>query len=58
MILYFFQQKYIECKQDLGFCIPGFQVYRITTGNVMKLGKDYGKKLNKTTVRDGKLYQE
>jgi hypothetical protein len=24
----------------------------------MKLGKDYGKKLNKMTVRDGKLCQE
>ncbi|XP_069682869.1 inositol polyphosphate multikinase isoform X1 [Periplaneta americana] len=50
-------QKYSECKQDLGFCIPGFQVHRITTGKVLKLGKDYGKKLNKTTVRDAlKLY--
>ncbi|XP_021922265.1 inositol polyphosphate multikinase isoform X2 [Zootermopsis nevadensis] len=50
-------QKYSECKQDLGFCIPGFQVHRISTGNVMKLGKDYGKNLNKTTVRDAlKLY--
>lgn len=21
------QSKYYECKQGLGFCIPGFQVY-------------------------------
>lgn len=50
-------QKYFECKQDLGCCIPGFQVYRISTGNVIKMGKDYGKKLNKTTIRDAlKLY--
>lgn len=55
---YTFQQKYAECKQDLGFCIPGFQVHSISTGNVIKFGKEHGKKLNKTTIKDGKLYQE
>ncbi|GLH12419.1 Kinase [Gryllus bimaculatus] len=46
------RKKYAECKRDLGFCIPGFQVYRIATGKVLKLGKDYGKRLNKNTVKD------
>jgi hypothetical protein len=55
---YTFQRKYAECKQDLGFCIPGFQVHSISTGNVIKFGKEHGKKLNKTTIKDGKLYQE
>jgi hypothetical protein len=54
---YTFQQKYAECKQDLGFCIPGFQVHSISTGSVIKFGKEHGKKLNKTTIKDGKLYR-
>ncbi|PNF25111.1 hypothetical protein B7P43_G02042 [Cryptotermes secundus] len=50
-------QKYAECKQDLGFCIPGFQVHSISTGNVIKFGKEHGKNLNKTTIKDVmKLY--
>ncbi|XP_049774458.1 inositol polyphosphate multikinase isoform X1 [Schistocerca cancellata] len=46
------QKKYMECKRDLGFCIPGFQVYKISNGKLMKYGKDYGKRLNKSSVID------
>ncbi|KAI4457010.1 inositol polyphosphate kinase [Holotrichia oblita] len=45
-------QKYHETKRDLGFCIPGFQVFRIANGRISKYGKDYGKNLNKETVID------
>lgn len=38
----------------MGFCVPGFQVYNILTGKLKKLGKDYGKKLNENTLKDGK----
>lgn len=48
------EQKYAACKQKLGFCIPGFQVYDIKTGRMRKFGKDYGKKLDQDTVKDGK----
>lgn len=33
--------------------IPGFQVFDISTGRIKRYGKEYGKKLNDTTVRDG-----
>ncbi len=33
--------------------IPGFQVYDVTTGRVKRYGKDYGKKLTESTVKDG-----
>ncbi|XP_034948306.1 inositol polyphosphate multikinase [Chelonus insularis] len=45
-------QKYSELKQTYSFCIPGFQVYDITTGNLKKFSKEYGKNLNATTVID------
>ncbi|KAK0179748.1 hypothetical protein PV327_005470 [Microctonus hyperodae] len=43
-------KKYAESKEAFGFCIPGFQVYNLTTGNLTKYNKDYGKKLNAKTV--------
>lgn len=49
-----FQKKYVDCKRDLGFCIPGFQVYKVSSRKLLKYGKDYGKRLNKTSVEDGK----
>lgn len=49
------EQKYQACKQNLGFCIPGFQVYDIKTGRVKRFGKEYGKKLNQDTVKDGEI---
>lgn len=45
--------KYAESKEAFGFCIPGFQVYNLTTGNLTKYNKDYGKKLNAKTVIEG-----
>ncbi|XP_060804808.1 inositol polyphosphate multikinase isoform X2 [Amyelois transitella] len=46
------QTKYALCKQEYAFCIPGFQVYRLATGQLHKYGKDYGKKLHGEMVRD------
>lgn len=48
------EKKYAECKNNLGFCIPGFQVYNLSTGRIRRYGKDYGKKLNETTIQEGK----
>lgn len=47
------EQKYQSCKQNLGFCIPGFQVYDIKSGRIKRYGKEYGKKLTHETVKDG-----
>lgn len=47
------EQKYQACKENLGICIPGFQVYDIKSGRIKRYGKDYGKKLNQETVKDG-----
>ncbi|CAD0202817.1 unnamed protein product [Chrysodeixis includens] len=46
------QTKYAACKQQYGFCIPGFQVYRVTGGKLCKYNKDYGKKLQGQAVKD------
>lgn len=46
------QEKYKECKRDLGFCIPGFQVFKISDNNLIKFDKCYGKSLNKDTVSE------
>lgn len=46
------EKKYHECKRDLGFCIPGFQVYQLPNNRLVKYDKEYGKKLNKDTVKD------
>lgn len=46
------REKYAACKNLLGFCIPGFQVYAAGTavgdadgGDVQRFGKDFGKSL-------------
>lgn len=46
--------KYQMCKNTVNFCIPGFQTFHIASGNYKKFGKEYGKKLNENTVKDGK----
>lgn len=46
--------KYKQCKETVGFCIPGFQVYQLSSGTYKKYGREYGKKLNQNTVKDGK----
>lgn len=48
------ENKYQSCKNTVGFCIPGFQTYHIASGSYKKFGKEYGKKLNENTVKDGK----
>ncbi|XP_052751192.1 inositol polyphosphate multikinase [Galleria mellonella] len=40
------KKKYARCKEQFAFCIPGFQVYRLSTGQLHKYDKDYGKKLH------------
>ncbi|XP_017842409.2 inositol polyphosphate multikinase [Drosophila busckii] len=37
------EQKYVICKQQLGLCLPGFQVY---TPQLVRQGRDYGKALD------------
>ncbi|KAM3957525.1 inositol phosphate kinase 2 [Aphomia sociella] len=49
------QMKYARCKQEFGFCIPGFQVYRVSTGRLHKYDKEYGKKLHGDMVREAIL---
>ncbi|XP_050664786.1 inositol polyphosphate multikinase [Leptidea sinapis] len=40
------KSKYTQCRQEWGFCIPGYQVYKVDSGRLLKYGKDYGKKLH------------
>ncbi|XP_063625724.1 inositol polyphosphate multikinase isoform X1 [Cydia splendana] len=46
------QTKYKLCKEAYGFCIPGFQVYRLSTGKLLKYNKDYGKRLHGQAVKE------
>ncbi|XP_014237962.1 uncharacterized protein LOC106659782 isoform X1 [Trichogramma pretiosum] len=43
-------RKYAATKEAYGFCIPGFQVYKLPTGELQKYDKDYGKKLNEDSL--------
>ncbi|XP_050347566.1 inositol polyphosphate multikinase [Nymphalis io] len=45
------QSKYKQCKEEYGFCIPGYQVYKLATGKLQKYNKEYGKKLHGPMVR-------
>lgn len=48
------ETDFSNCHFLLACCsIPGFQVYDITTGRIKRYGKEYGKKLNESTVKDG-----
>ncbi|CAH2043066.1 unnamed protein product, partial [Iphiclides podalirius] len=40
------ESKYRACKQEFGFCIPGYQVFKLSTGKLQKFNKDHGKKLH------------
>ncbi|KAM8718129.1 hypothetical protein ACLKA7_004780 [Drosophila subpalustris] len=42
------EQKYKMCKQELGLCLPGFQVYQTVeeATRLIRQGRDYGKSLN------------
>ncbi|XP_045478524.1 inositol polyphosphate multikinase [Harmonia axyridis] len=46
------ESKFTECKRELGFCIPGFQVHKISNNELVKFNKDYGKNLNKETISE------
>lgn len=46
------ESKYVACKQNLGFCVPGFQVHSVKTGRVKRYGKEYGKKLTEQTIKE------
>lgn len=48
-------RKYAASKKAYGFCIPGFQVYSLETGQLERFNKDYGKKLDAEGVVDGAL---
>ncbi|XP_058803580.1 uncharacterized protein LOC131671290 isoform X2 [Phymastichus coffea] len=44
------EDKYAVVKNNYGFCIPGFQVYRLPSGELHKFDKNYGKQLNSQTL--------
>ncbi|KAL7052624.1 hypothetical protein ACKWTF_004943 [Chironomus riparius] len=46
------ENKYVGCKNTVGFCIPGLQTHHIASGTYKKFGKEYGKKLNQNTVKE------
>ncbi|XP_076645636.1 inositol phosphate kinase 2 isoform X1 [Halictus rubicundus] len=49
--------KYAESKRTYGFCITGFQVYCLPSGQLKKFGKHYGKTLDaKGVVEALKLF--
>lgn len=47
--------KYVRTKENVGFCIPGFQVTSISAGKLKRYGKEYGKALDEKSVYQGKL---
>lgn len=49
--------KYPESKRAYGFCIPGFQVYRVPSGNIKRFDKSYGKKLDSKTIVEGNILE-
>ncbi|XP_067641772.1 LOW QUALITY PROTEIN: inositol polyphosphate multikinase-like [Eurosta solidaginis] len=62
------EQKYVKCKQLLGLCVPGFQVYTPTEpSKALRYSKEYGKNLDangfRTTIalfvnaQNGKVYK-
>ncbi|XP_056634145.1 inositol polyphosphate multikinase [Diorhabda carinulata] len=46
------ERKYEDCKRQLGFCIPGFQVYQLSNNQLIKFDKEFGKSLNKERAED------
>lgn len=47
--------KYAESKRTYGFCITGFQVYCVSSGQLKQFGKHYGKTLDAKGVVEGIL---
>lgn len=48
------EAKYSEVKANYGFCLPGYQVYRLPSGELKKFDKNHGKQLNSKTLVEGK----
>ena len=46
--------KYAKSKQEFGFCIPGYRVHEISSGELIKFGKEEGKTLGKESTLQGK----
>lgn len=46
-------KKYAATKGVYGFCIPGFQVYRLPSGELQRYEKNYGKKLDSQSIVEG-----
>ncbi|XP_055383316.1 inositol polyphosphate multikinase [Condylostylus longicornis] len=46
------REKYAACKNNLGLCIPGFQIHSITDGKLKRFGKEFGKKLTPHTFKE------
>ncbi|XP_055851991.1 inositol polyphosphate multikinase isoform X2 [Episyrphus balteatus] len=44
--------KYAACKNTIGLCIPGFQIYNSADSECMKYGKEFGKNLNPKSFAD------
>lgn len=42
--------KYVRTKENVGFCIPGFQVSSISADKLKRYGKEYGKGLDEKSV--------
>ncbi|KAF4525751.1 hypothetical protein B566_EDAN002011 [Ephemera danica] len=45
-------KKYVECKKEFGFCIPGLQMYDVRTGTLTRHGKEFGKDLGRESTKE------
>lgn len=45
------EKKYVQCKQVLGICLPGFQVFS-EHGGYQKYGREYGKQLDSSGLKE------
>ncbi|XP_037936384.1 inositol polyphosphate multikinase [Teleopsis dalmanni] len=45
------EQKYIKCKQTLGLCLPGFQLYTPNSDKVLRYGREHGRNIDSNEFR-------
>ena len=50
--------KYAATKKAYGFCIAGFQVYKLPTDGVEKYDKSYGKQLDEKSLVEGDFLED